>query len=76
MAQQPQQINIGAALVLAAVVVAGAVLIVAIDWPDGPATRCAARGGYIMTGPAGETSCLNRNTFLPLPEPGDSQISR
>lgn len=52
--------------VLLAVSVAVALLCFTVRPTDGPATRCADAGGQMLVGPGGETSCIDRRTFLPL----------
>lgn len=58
-------VNIGAALALAAVCMLVIGLFTILDSIQGPASRCEGVGGLYMVGPGGETSCVDRQTFLP-----------
>ncbi len=61
-----QGVNIGPAILFAALCLLGIGLVVALEGSGGPASRCETRGGHYLVGPAGETACIDRNTFLPM----------
>jgi hypothetical protein len=66
--RRSDQVDKRAAIAIAAVCLFGLGLILWLNGSRGPATRCEARGGYYLVGPGGETACVDRNTFLPIPE--------
>lgn len=61
-------VNVRVAFAIAAVCLLGLGLIVWLGGSRGPATRCETRGGHYLVGPGGETACVDRNTFLPMPQ--------
>lgn len=66
MAETIEGFNPRAALVVVLVMALAVGLIAALSARGGPASQCEARGGLIFSGPGGETSCVSRQTFLPL----------
>ena len=58
-------VNIRAACTLAVICLVTIGLLALLDGIEGPASRCEGVGGLYMVGPGGETSCVDRHTFLP-----------
>lgn len=54
------------AVILLSVAAGMALLVAAFSHFDGPAARCEGRGGHMLVGPGGETSCISPQTFLPV----------
>ena len=62
-------VNVKAAVVFAAICLAAVALVGLLQGLERLAGRCEGRGGHYMVGPAGETACIDRHTFLPMAVP-------
>jgi hypothetical protein len=63
-----EPVNMKAAVAVGAACLIGLGLIFWLSGSTGPATRCELRGGHYLVGPGGEAACIDRNTFVPMPE--------
>lgn len=62
-------INYKALAVSIAIILLFVGFVVILERGEGPSSRCEARGGHFLVGPAGEISCVSRENFVPLPDP-------
>ena len=66
MRADPNHLNARNAILAVALIFAAVAGLAMLNTLGGPASRCLDYGGQLLVGPGGETSCVNKGTFLPI----------